>query len=197
MKQDRYVYGAKGARDSVQGILPVMSFARPYSSTARPKSFSPTMGFCAEETSVPIRRLFLRKQTPDSLTQLECSTDIPRDLSLSGFANNLCRSFLVNTYWASNDSIDDYAHTNRQWFVKCLTEDAAHPTSSLALEALAMAYFGRKHHQNHIVASSSALYGQALRALSQSIQDPLKLFSFDTLAAVTALSFFEYYALTT
>lgn len=135
----------------------------------------------------------IRKRSLDRFIQSECSTNLRGDISLAGFANNLYSSFLVNKYWGSND----HARTNRQWFVKCLTEDNTHPTSSLALEALAMAYFGRKHRQNQIVSQSSALYGQALRALSQNIQDPEKLFSFDTLAAVTALSLFEYCALTT
>ncbi|KAI9661859.1 MAG: hypothetical protein M1821_009098 [Bathelium mastoideum] len=137
------------------------------------------------------------EKSPESASSLECIQPVPQTIALTGFANNLYSSFLVNTYWASNNSIRDHAGTNRRWFMKCLTEEADHPTSFLALEALAMAYFGRKHRQNQIVLGSNALYGRALRALSQNIQDTEKVSSFDTLAAVATLSLFEYCTPTT
>ncbi|KAL9080290.1 MAG: hypothetical protein Q9157_000940 [Trypethelium eluteriae] len=140
--------------------------------------------------------LQLRKKPPNGVSEFNYQASVPRNLSLAGFANDLYCSFLINSYWASSAS-DDYAATNRTWFIACLTKGRAHPTSYLALQALAMAYFGRKHHQHQIVFNSSALYGRALRALSGDIQNPDKVRSFDTLAAVTSLSLFEYCASTT
>ena len=137
------------------------------------------------------------REPSNSSTISKGSADIPQDLSLSGFTNNLYCSFLVNTYWASDDSTPDFGNINRQWFTQCLNKEEDHPTSSLALQALAMAFFGRKHRQDQIVLRSIALYGRALRALSQDLQTPDKLASFDTLAAVTTLSLFEYCAQTT
>ncbi|KAI9694256.1 MAG: hypothetical protein M1820_009114 [Bogoriella megaspora] len=132
-----------------------------------------------------------------SLTIFEYSGRIPQSLDLSGFTNNLYSSFLLNTYWSSNSQFRDHEQLNRQWFTQCLSDQDKHPTSNLALQALAMAFFGRKNFQEHIVLHSEAIYGRALRALGNNIQNRINIDSFDTLAAVTALSMFEYVALTT
>ncbi|KAL9091901.1 MAG: hypothetical protein Q9165_004653 [Trypethelium subeluteriae] len=165
----------------------------PEESLAQNESKSQEKGYPLPTSSTSLQ---LRERSPSGVSAFNYLASVPRSLSLVGFANDLYCSFLIDSYWASSAS-DDYAATNRTWFIACLTKDRAHSTSSLALQALAMAYFGRKHHQQHIVFNSSALYGQALRALSGDIQNPNKVRSFDTLAAVTSLSLFEYCAGTT
>jgi hypothetical protein len=79
----------------------------------------------------------------------------------------------------------------------CLSKPEEHPTAALALKCLAASFFGRRHRQDSIMNDGAKSYGQALPALRQTLQDPIQAWSFDALAATTAMGHYEYIVFTT
>lgn len=92
---------------------------------------------------------------------------------------------------------DDEYDGNGTWMSACLSRQEVHPVAAISLKCLATMFFGRKHHQDAISMKAAKLYGQALVALSQALQDPHRDWSFDVLAATVALNYYEYMAFTT
>ncbi len=117
------------------------------------------------------------------------------ELRLSGHSEDVYFSYLLERFVATGNRYQDYYGNNR-WILACLSKQDDHPAASLALKCLATTFFGRQHHQASLVADASHLYSQALRSLCQALQDPHKARTFDTLAATTALNFYEYIVFT-
>jgi hypothetical protein len=117
-------------------------------------------------------------------------------LALSSVSDDVYLSYLLDKFFASGAECQDYS-SNRTWMVVCLSRQEEHPTAALALKCLATSFFGRKHRQNSIMNEGAKSYGQALLALRQTLQDPNRAWSFDALAATTALSHYEYIMFTT
>ena len=146
--------------------------------------------------SVPVTTPLTLRRSPPKVSDPESELAFCRQLGLSGISENVYLSYLLNRFIATGVEYQDFS-TNRAWMVVCLSRQEEYPTAALALKCLATSFFGRKHRQDSIMTEGTKSYGQALLALRQTLQDPIQAWTFDALAATTALSHYEYLTFTT
>lgn len=72
-----------------------------------------------------------------------------------------------------------------------LKDESHYPIASLALNALASAFYCKWNRQAGLATKAEKLYGQALRALQCKILERDRLSTFDTLASISALQRYE------
>ena len=82
-------------------------------------------------------------------------------------------------------------HGDRAWVSQCVNQSASYPTANLAIDALATAFYGKRHNESSIVAQAASKYSKALIALRQLLEQQTGSCSFDVLAATTALYRYE------
>jgi hypothetical protein len=56
----------------------------------------------------------------------------------------------------------------------CIHAEDTSLTAQVGVRALSTAYFGKIHHQQHVVELGSVLYGKALRTLNDDLRDAEK-----------------------
>ena len=110
--------------------------------------------------------------------------------SLKDKPENVYLGYLLSHLFATGRG-SDYSGTE-VWLSVCLRNEEGHPTSNLATQALAKAYFGRRHRQQDIIDAGSRSYGRALLALCEDLGDARKSLSFDVLAATATLTLYEH-----
>ena len=114
---------------------------------------------------------------------------------LNDSPQNVYFCFLVRQFFATGRFQD--VSGNQTWMTACVSDEKAYPTATLAIRSLAAGYFGRRNSQKTIIDEGSRLYGRALLALCEGLQDPARSLSYDVLAATMTLSLYEYVAFTT
>ena len=77
------------------------------------------------------------------------------------------------------------------WVDQCVNRLGTYSTASLAIDALATAFYGKRHREGSIVAQAATKYSKALIALRQALEEQTGSCSFDILAATTALYRYE------
>ena len=128
-----------------------------------------------------------RQLSPDFASELAFC----RQVGLSAIYEDVYVSHLLDKFFATGVDYED-SFVNRSWMVSCLSRPKEYPTATLALKCLAASFFGRKHSQDSILHDGARSYGQALLALRRTLQDPVRAWSFDALAATTALNQYEH-----
>jgi hypothetical protein len=116
-------------------------------------------------------------------------------MELKDSPNSFYSNYLLTQFFATG-SFPDY-DGNRTWIVECLKHEQQYPTSMLATNSLARAYFGRRHHQKAVLDDGIRTYSKALLALREDLKDPRKSLSFDVLAATASLTLYEHLMFTT
>lgn len=114
---------------------------------------------------------------------------------LAAFAPTIFQAFLLSRFVSTGAQYFDY-NTNREWMKIPFLEPHKYPLASHTLLVLAECFYGRQHHQGQIVVSSMQGYGHVLRRLRQSLTDQTLRLSYDVLAAITSLYFFECFTFT-
>ena len=118
----------------------------------------------------------------------EYSTALTR--RLKDRPENVYLGYLLSHLFATGRG-SDYSGT-KIWLSVCLKNEEGYPTSNLATQALAKAYFGRRHRLQDIVDAGSRSYGRALLALCEDLKDARKSLSYDVLAATATLTLYEH-----
>ena len=92
---------------------------------------------------------------------------------------------------------DTWDLNDQAWISYCTSDQSRYPVAFLALRALAGVYFGRRICEPSIVIQGTNLYGRALTALQNALQEGDRLDTFDLLTASTALQRYEAIVCTT
>lgn len=102
--------------------------------------------------------------------------------------NDLAASFFFANYALPGPPISD---GNHDWLVRTYGE--LHPRNALrvTVEAVGMAGMANIFHDPYIVPKAQAQYGQALRATSHALRDPVEVTADTTLMATLLLGLFE------
>ena len=155
-----------------------------------------TYGRLGQSESTPATTTRTIRRSPPKQSDSVSEGALYRQFRLSALSDDLYFSYLLRKYIATGVEYKDY-FVNKRWMVVCLTKPEEYPTAILALKCLATSFFGRKHREDSITQEGAAAYGPALLALRQTLQDPVRAWSFDALAATTALGNYEYLMFTT
>jgi len=99
-------------------------------------------------------------------------------------------TYLLARFVATGTRYVDHT-SNSTWMSICLAKPEQYPIATSAIKCLATTFFGRQQHANPIMIDAAHLYGQNLRQLSQALQGPRTVWTFDVLAATTALAYYE------
>jgi hypothetical protein len=134
----------------------------------------------------------VRRTPPSAVTRPreESRSTILPDLNLSAFQDDICISFLLSKLSLNSTVPEPWMRTH--------AKDSTSLTAQHSLLALSSIYFGRLHHREDILNRGSLRYSNALRCLSQDLQDSEKTWSLSVLSSATMLQIFEvryYYSL--
>ena len=139
------------------------------------------------------QRYHAHKLRPNSSPQGLTFNAPTGNLSLIAFKNSITISFLAtkmfegrSPYGINGRASNTLVVSTEGWW---LYEMAKVPQKSL--DALAFMYFGRVHHSKEIETVALKSYGESLSKLRTDLINPGSVFTFETLAAMTALCFYE------
>lgn len=138
------------------------------------KSLQPTM----KATNVVARR--------DTSVQ---SPVVPFELNLAAFQAPICVTFLVQNFLGHLD-------TGRKSLLPAWDVDNVSGTARDSVHALALAFFGKAHHQQNIVLQGADWYGKALRKLAHDLNDQNAMWSSSVLLSSILLARYELVAST-
>lgn len=114
---------------------------------------------------------------------------LPFELNLSAFQAPICVTFLVQNFLGHLD-------TGRKSLLPAWDVDNVSGTARDSVYALALAFFGKAHHQQNIVHQGAERYGKALLKLSHDLNDPNAMWSSSVLLSSILLARYELVAST-
>ena len=106
------------------------------------------------------------------------------ELSCAAFQEPICVTFLVQNFLGHLD-------TGRQSLLPAWDVDNVSGTARDSIDALALAFFGKAHHQQKIVDQGAACYGKALRKLRHDLNDQSARWSSSVLLSAILLARYE------
>ena len=109
---------------------------------------------------------------------------LPLELSLAAFQAPICVTFLVQNFLGHLD-------TGRKSLLPAWDVDNVSGTARESVNALAMAFFGKAHHQQNIVQEGAECYGKALRKLANDLNDSNAMWSSSVLLSSILLARYE------
>ena len=113
----------------------------------------------------------------------------PLELSHAAFQEPICVTFLVQKFLGHLD-------TGRQSLLPAWNVDNVSGTARDSVNALALAFFGKAHHQQNIVIQGAECYGKALIKLARDLDDPNAKWSGSVLLSCILLARYELVAST-
>lgn len=114
---------------------------------------------------------------------------IPFQLNLSAFQAPICVTFLVQNFLGHLD-------TGRKSLIPAWDVNNVSGTARDSVNALALTFFGKFHHQQNIIIQGVESYGKALRKLSNDLQDKDAMWSSSVLLSSILLARYELVAST-
>ncbi len=114
---------------------------------------------------------------------------VPFELNLSAFQAPICVTFLVQNFLGHLD-------TGRKSLLPAWDVDNVSGTARDSVNALALAFFGKAHHQQNIVEQGANCYGKALRKLAYDLNDQNAMWSSSVLLSSILLARYELVAST-
>ena len=114
---------------------------------------------------------------------------LPFELNLSAFQAPICVTFLVQNFLGHLD-------TGRKSLLPAWDVDNVSGTARASVYALALAFFGKAHHQQNIVHQGADCYGKALLKLSHDLNDQNAMWSSSVLLSSILLARYELVAST-
>ena len=120
---------------------------------------------------------------------LEVPFEVPLEMSLGAFQPIMCVTFLVQNFLGHLD-------TGRKSLLPAWDVDNVSGTARDSVHALALAFFGKAHHQQSIVHQGAYCYGMALRKLRDDLNDPNAMWSSSVLLSSILLARYELVAST-
>ena len=124
--------------------------------------------------------------TQDTVDQ---TSPVPTGLDLSAFQEPICLTFLVQNFLGQLD-------TGRKSLLPAWDVDNVAGTARTSINALALAFFGKAHHQQNIVDQGGDCYRKALRKLAHDLYDPHAMWSPSVLLSSILLARYELVAST-
>ena len=112
---------------------------------------------------------------------------VPPSINLHAQREQVFRMFFLKKMWANTMHRD----APGLWLHESSKVGTISMTPVLSTNALAAAFFGRRHKQTSVCVEAAEKYGHALRSLKSDLDDPNEVWSFGTLAAASALSLYE------
>lgn len=127
----------------------------------------------------------VRRTPPAAVTRPrgEVLPAILRGLNLSAFQKDIYVSFLLSKFAFHSALPETWMRTQ--------AKDSTSLTAQHSLLALSSIYFGRIHHLEDVLKQGFLWYGNALRCLSNDLQDSEKARSLSTLSSATMLQIYE------
>ena len=144
--------------------------------------------------SIPVPKRYDRSRTTSSAAR-SAPVDFGLARRLSPPSHDVHIAYLLERFVATGPRYIDHT-SNSVWMKICLTRPEHFPIATSAIQCLAASFFGRQHHTGSITFQAAQSYSSNLRHLAQALQDSRKAWSFDVLAATTALNFYEYVSFT-
>lgn len=114
---------------------------------------------------------------------------LPFELNLSAFQAPICVTFLVQNFLGHLD-------TGRKSLLPAWDVDNVSGTARDSVYALALAFYGKAHHQQNIVHQGADRYGKALQKLAHDLNDPNAMWSSSVLLSSILLARYELVAST-
>lgn len=114
---------------------------------------------------------------------------VPFELSLSAFQEPICVTFLVQNFLGHLD-------TGRKSLLPAWDVNHVSGTARDSVNALALAFFGKAHHQQDIVVQGAECYGKALLKLRDDLDDHDAMWSSSVLLSSILLARYELVAST-
>lgn len=114
---------------------------------------------------------------------------VPFEMSLSAFQEPICVTFLVQNFLGHLD-------TGRKSLLPAWDVDNVSGTARDSVNALALAFFGKAHHQQNIVLQGAECYGKALFKLRHDLNDSNARWSPSVLLSSILLARYELVATT-
>lgn len=129
-----------------------------------------------------------RKEIPEK-PRRNASLPLPVELSLAASKEPICVTFLVQNFLGHLD-------TGRKSLLPAWNVDNVSGTARDSVNALALAFFGKAHHQENIVQQGRQYYGKALRKLKDDLDNPNAIWSSSVLLSSMLLARYELVAST-
>lgn len=127
------------------------------------------------------------KKSTGALTKRKSSDSsslLTIELSYAAFQEPICVTFLVQNFLGHLD-------TGRQSLLPAWDVDNVSGTARDSIDALALAFFGKAHHQQKIVDQGAACYGKALQKLRHDLNDQSARWSSSVLLSAILLARYE------
>ena len=127
------------------------------------------------------------KKPTNGLTKGEASNQcalVHAELKNDAFFDQICVTFLVHNFLGHLD-------TGSKSLLPAWDVDKVSGTASDSISALALAFFGKAHHQQKIIDRGAACYGKALRKLANDLNDKNAMWSFPVLLSSILLARYE------
>ena len=112
------------------------------------------------------------------------SAIVPFELSLRAYQEPMCVTFLVQNFLGHLD-------TGRKSLLPAWDVEYVSGTARESVNALAMAFFGKAHHKQNIIAQGAECYGKALRKLAHDLNDQNAMWSSSVLLSSILLARYE------
>ncbi|CAD6575614.1 MAG: hypothetical protein ASARMPREDX12_007393 [Alectoria sarmentosa] len=114
---------------------------------------------------------------------------MPFELNLSAFQAPICVTFLVQNFLGHLD-------TGRKSLLPAWDVDNVSGTARYSINALALAFYGKAHHQQNIIQQGAECYGKALLKLAHDLHDRNAMWSSSVLLSSILLARYELVAST-
>ena len=135
----------------------------------------------------PRKSSSLTKKATSPLAKQKTSDQIPPlpfELNFAAFKEPICVTYLVQNFLGHLD-------TGRKSLLPAWDVDNVSGTAKDSVNALALAFFGKAHHQQKILEQGSEYYSKALRKLARDLDDEKAMFSSSVLLSSILLARYE------
>ena len=198
--------GAQGPTPGVEDVEPRNGFLTIDHNPTSPEKWSSRNAAHLNHNGFtePIKKKRIRGRPPKKSMQLTRNPtneiprrdtsvkDLPRlpiELSLEAFQQPICVTFLVQNFLGHLD-------TGRKSLLPAWDVNNISGTAMYSVHALALAFFGKAHHQQKIVEQGAECYGKALRKLADNLNDKNAICSPSVLLSSILLARYELVAST-
>ena len=135
----------------------------------------------------PRKSSSLTKKATNSLGKQKASDQtppLPFEMNCAAFQEPICVTYLVRNFLGHLD-------TGRKSLLPAWDVDNVSGTAKDSVYALALAFFGKAHHQRKILDQGAEYYGKALRKLARDLDDEKAMFSSSVLLSSILLARYE------
>ena len=135
----------------------------------------------------PRKSSLLTKKANNALVKQKASDQtqpLPFELNWAAFQEPICVTYLVQNFLGHLD-------TGKRSLLPAWDVDNVSGTAKDSVNALALAFFGKAHHQQKILEQGTEYYGKALRKLARDLDDENAMFSSSVLLSSILLARYE------